>query len=104
MRSPPKSLHARKLLVASVGVATINYVAAACGIVETGTTSGNLPAPVPSDASRSDAIPVTSGNLPSPAPYDAATDVLQDAREDAIPPTSGNLPSPVPIDASKSDG
>jgi hypothetical protein len=32
----------RKLLIASVGVATVNYVLAGC---ETGATSGNLPAP-----------------------------------------------------------
>lgn len=69
---------ARKLLVAAVGVATVNLAAAACG----GETSGNLPAPIPidsaTDAPPDTGIPPTSGNLVGPGPVDAA-----DAGEDA---------------------
>lgn len=71
-------LVARKLLVAAVGVATVNYVGvAACGgksetTSSSGTsgtppTSGNLPAPTAEP-------PPTSGNLPAPPPQDAAAD------------------------------
>jgi hypothetical protein len=90
MKASPKKLTARKLLVASVGVATINYVAIACnGLTDSPTnppTSGNLPAPQPTETA-----PPTSGNLPAPPPVD----VYQP------PPTSGNLPSPVPLDAGR---
>ena len=72
---------ARKLLVAAVGVATVNLAAAACG---NGATSGNLPAPIPTD-SATDApdtgIPPTSGNLVGPGPVDAAD--AADAGDDA---------------------
>ena len=68
-----KKLSPRKLLVAAIGVATVNYVAAvAC----TPPTSGNLPSPRPEtpDAASSstphDLVP-TSGNLPAPVPRDA---------------------------------
>lgn len=79
MKKPPKTLVARKLLVAAVGVATVNLAAAACGNNE---TSGNLPAPNPTDSAVESApdtaIPPTSGNLVGPGPVDAA-----DAGEDA---------------------
>jgi hypothetical protein len=105
MRQPSK---ARKLLVASVGVATINYVAA-CG--REAVTSGNLVAPAPNSAEAptgaEDAgvlvaggtgglptIPPTSGNLVAPpptAPAPTAPPVID------TPPTSGNLmPPPEP--------
>ncbi len=68
---PPKKPFApRKLLVAAVGVATINYIAIACG----GTTDGN--------GSSSGTNPPTSGNLPAPMV------------DSAPPPTSGNLAPP----------
>lgn len=78
MRKPNVS---RKLLVASVGVAAVNYMVAC----DKPPTSGNLPAPqivdaappVPSD------IPPAAGNLPAPPP--SAT---------IIAPTSGNLMAP----------
>lgn len=79
MKKPPRALVARKLLVAAVGVATVNLAAAACG---NGATSGNLPAPIPDDSATDSAadtgIPPTSGNLVGPGPVDAA-----DAGEDA---------------------
>ena len=80
----PKNLFAsRKLLVAAVGVATINYVAVACS---SPATSGNLVAPRDEDASSQPdtAIPPTSGNLAPPPDaglYDAAD--AADAADDA---------------------
>ena len=69
----PRSFVPRKLLVAALGVATINYVAGvACG----GATDGN--------GSTSGDYPPTSGNLPSP----------QERDQYVPPPTSGNLPAP----------
>lgn len=78
MKTPPKKLTPRKLLVASVGVATLNYVAVACNGLDT--TSGNLPSPQPTSTSP------TSGNLPAPEPspdprLDAGSDT--DAASDA---------------------
>ena len=75
----------RKLLVASLGVATLTYVAC------TSPSSGNLM--FPDDAAAADAKadgPVTSGNLMPPPPVDAAADA---------PVTSGNLMPPPPFDA-----
>ena len=106
MRQPSKS---RKLLIASVGVATINYVAA-CG--HESVTSGNLVAPLPNHAGApasvedaavlsvagtggssgnggAAAIPPTSGNLVAPPTLPP--------RPMDTPPTSGNLmPPPTP--------
>ena len=68
---PPKKPFApRKLLVAAVGVASINYIAMACG----GTTDG----------SGSSGNPPTSGNLPAPTGQ----------VDSGPPPTSGNLAPP----------
>ena len=50
----------RKLLVASIGVATVSYVAIACRETP---VSGNLPAPPPPTET-----PPVSGNLPAPPP------------------------------------
>lgn len=81
----------RKLLVAAIGVATINYLTTACGKTP---TSGNLPAPQPTDQ-----VPVT-GNLPAPPPQDAAPP------EPTAPPITGNAPVPSPPaqDAAKPKG
>jgi len=70
----------RKLLVAAVGVASINYVAVACGGATDGgsptpPTSGNLPAPMV------DRPPATSGNLA--APLDAGRFDAADADDSA---------------------
>lgn len=101
-----KTARARKLLVASVGVAAISYVACSTE------TSGNLMAPYDSDAGsrrrhrrRQADAPPTSGNLMPPPPADAAADATDasDAGADTgVPPTSGNLMPPPP--ASASDG
>ena len=101
---PSRKLRARKLLVASVGVAAISYVACSTE------TSGNLMAPYDSDAGadagtadgKADAPP-TSGNLMPPPPADAAADATDASDADAdtgVPPTSGNLMPPPPADAS----
>ena len=73
--SKPKSRAPRKLLVAALGVAAVNYVAAtACGGAADKTTDAST---VPTT------YPPTSGNLPAPFPPDAHP-----------PPTSGNLAPP----------
>lgn len=76
----PKAYAPRKLLVAAVGVATISYVAAACGELDGGPpTSGNLMAPT-----EDRYVPPTSGNLPAPPPVDASADAdASDADADA---------------------
>ena len=86
---PPKKPFApRKLLVAAVGVASINYIAIACGGTTDGgastnpPTSGNLPAPMVDSAP-----PPTSGNLAPPPDaglFDAAdaADAADDAETD----------------------
>ena len=72
----PKKLAPRKLLVAALGVATVNYAAIAC--TPSPPTSGNLPAPT--------AVPdVPEAGAPVKPP----------------PPTAGNLPAPMPVDAGK---
>jgi hypothetical protein len=83
----------RKLLVAALGVATVNYVVA-CG---KNVTSGNLPAPQPTPDTGVVTPPVV-GNLPAPVPQDAAPTATAPTPS-SIPPTSGNLPAPVPQDA-----
>lgn len=78
--SPPaRTFVPRKLLVAALGVATINYVGvAACGntsdddMKRLAPTSGNLPSQPPPDDQY--VPPPTSGNLPAPPPMDAAAD------------------------------
>jgi hypothetical protein len=61
VRWATRGRESRKLLVASLGVATINYVATGCEVPE---TSGNLPAPPPNYNSVSSYGPGPStGNL-----------------------------------------
>ena len=77
-KKPPKPLVGRKLLVAALGVATVNYVAVTgCGGKEEQSSSG-----FPSSSSGTSGNPPTSGNLPGPDP------------DAMVPPTSGNLPAP----------
>jgi hypothetical protein len=96
---PQRQRKRKRLLVASVGVATISFMALHAGC--------------------SDDEPVGSGNLLPPAPVDASTDpaiardAASDASSDALvssgnlvappPPTSGNLLPPAPVDASAQD-
>jgi hypothetical protein len=75
----------KKLLVASIGVATVSYVA--CSNTE---TSGNLAAPPGSDAASdapTDAFfgAETSGNLVAPPPPDASADAAKDGAADGAP-------------------
>jgi hypothetical protein len=82
-KTPVRRFLPRKLLVAALGVATINYVGVvACGGATTEDTNGD---------GIKDNRPPTSGNLPAP----------DGSRFDRYvpPPTSGNLPAPPPIDA-----
>lgn len=64
----PTPRHRRKLLVASIGVATLNYVGVNCG-----SSSG-------------------SGNL-APPPYDASAEAAGDAEVDAATDAAGDAPS-----------
>ena len=86
MRHPSKS---RKLLIASVGVATINYVAA-CG--REPVTSGNLVAPLPSNAGGPASVEDTGVLVVAGAGNTGGTGGAA-----AIPPTSGNLVAPPPL-------
>ena len=79
----------KKLLVASIGVATVSYVA--CSNTE---TSGNLVAPPGSDAASdapADAISdvffggETSGNLAPPPPPQGTPDAAKDGTADGAP-------------------
>ncbi len=74
----PKKVRSRKLLVAAIGVATVNLAGLACSEQS---TSGNLPAPNPVDAAQQDSAqpPPTSGNLVAPPPVDAGPDVVDAA-------------------------
>lgn len=84
---------ARKLLVASIGIATVSYIGCADTFGDP-PTSGNLPAPrCPEECQVADAgdagdahfdtgIPPTSGNLPAPPPMDGGNDA-SDASHDA---------------------
>lgn len=92
-------LNARKLLVAGVGVAAVNY-AIACSSNE---TSGNLVPVEPDDAGEKDAAEdafVGSGNLVPPEPEDAGDASIKDASDADAFIGSGNLVPPDP-DAGK---
>lgn len=90
MREPRLS---RKLLIASVGVATINYVAACVHEPE---TTGNLVAPPLSSAGAQGS---TEGSVPVAGGVGGAVGVGSGAGsngEVTVPPTSGNLVAPPP--------
>jgi hypothetical protein len=78
----------RSLLVASVGIATVSYVLAACG-KDQHPISGNLPAPDPTPS----VTPVT-GNLTAPPPMDAAPTPMDAAPTATAPPITGNQTAP----------
>ena len=72
VKPSPRSFLPRKLLVAALGVATINYVGlTACG----GATEGS--------GTNKDDYPPTSGNLPAPVYPDASADAATDAADAA---------------------
>lgn len=77
----------RKLLVASIGVATVSYVVAEAGCRTSTITSGNLPAPPPADTAPP---PPVVGNLPAPPPMESP------ATPDAGPPTRPTTPTRPP--------
>lgn len=78
----PRTLAPRKLLVAAVGVATVNFVAVGC--VLNNETSGNLMGlPNTTDAAPDRGVPPTSGNLMAPPPQDAASEADADDAGDA---------------------
>jgi hypothetical protein len=83
----PPTYTPRKLLIAAIGVATINYVACK----EATPTSGNLPAP--REMQDAQPTPVT-GNLPAPPPPQPEAGPII-----PVPPVAGNLPAPQPRDA-----
>jgi hypothetical protein len=115
--SDRKELKGRKLLIASVGLATMSYVG--CKLTDGSTTGNLLPPPdaAPSDL-RAEASPPPlppTGNLVPPPPTDAkdighdasdgrdgAGDAPLDSTPDRIPPV-GNLLPPPPMDGG-SDG
>ncbi len=93
----------RKLLVAAVGVATLNYLAVAC--TPSPPTSGNLPAPTTEPDTGAPPpptnVPPTSGNLPAPQPVDAApAPVAVDASTTTSTAPSGSA-SPLPTASNK---
>lgn len=93
---PPK-FAPRKLLVAAVGVATLNYLAAtAC----TPPTSGNLPAPTAEPDTgappQPTSPPPTSGNLPAPQPTATAPVPTASSTADASTTTAVPSASAVP--------
>lgn len=73
--------------MASVGIATVSYVLAACG-KDQHPVSGNLPAPEPTPTQTT---PPVTGNLPAPPPVDAAP-----TAPTAPPPVTGNQTAPPP--------
>jgi len=92
---PPRILKGRKLLVASIGVASVSYVTGCSAFSDPGNspTSGNLLAPPAQVVDNP--LPPTSGHLvgppevppPPPPPVTPSLDA-------GLPPTSGNLVSP----------
>ena len=92
MSARPLRLEGRKLLVAAVGVATINYVGVAC---RDRATSGNLPTVQGYDASVNEAG-ATDAGASNTADADAILGVLQGGGgiDATIPGTVGNLPAP----------
>jgi hypothetical protein len=106
----PMNVRTKKLLVATVGVASVSYLACSsssspttagdaasdAAVADQFVSSGNLVGPLP-DASAPEAF-MTSGNLVAPLPEaspDAPADAAGDAQRDAFI-GSGNLVAPLP--------
>ncbi|HXN33804.1 MAG TPA: hypothetical protein VN894_18170 [Polyangiaceae bacterium] len=101
---------ARKILVASVGVATVSYVSA--GTACSSSSSSPASEPTLDGATTNDGAPTEDvvftgpeGNLMAPPPQDAQGDVATDAPEDVLDldhvsyGPEGNLMAPPPADA-----
>jgi len=82
----------KKLLVATVGLAAINYVGCSSSN-DPGSDDGSADASVTDAATQEDSM-ISSGNLVGPIPDDAS---VEDAAEEMI--SSGNLVPPPPEDA-----
>jgi hypothetical protein len=83
----------KRLLIAAVGVASVNYVTAGCG--DSGTANA------PSSSSSVDAGPDTFipvGNLAPPPRDAAAADATQDATADATSDAAGDVVTDAPED------
>jgi hypothetical protein len=95
--NPPRPQKGRKLLIASLGLATASYLG--CDGIG-GETSGNLlPPPINDGGSETKPPDTWVGNLLPPPPNDAGKEVgapdAEDARTDA-PDGSGDGPKDVP--------
>jgi hypothetical protein len=101
IRAARRKLPGRKLLVASIGVATINY-AAACGY-KSGAASSDVQPPTAMDPGTKNPVPPTSGNLappnpPPPNPPPTAANLVAPP-PNMFPPTAANLVAPPLLDA-----
>jgi hypothetical protein len=86
----PRKVPGRKLLVASIGVAAVSYVACS----SSSEVGGNAGADAGSHDAAADAFQ-SSGNLAPPPPHDAGMDSdISDALQ--VFETSGNLAPPPP--------
>jgi hypothetical protein len=92
-RAARRKLPGRKLLVASIGVATMNY-AAACGYKSSADTSSNVQPPAAVDPGTKDPVPPTSGNLAPPNPPNPPPTAANLVAPPIVPPTSGNMVPP----------
>lgn len=103
-RGTRRKLPGRKLLVASIGLATINY-AAACGYKSSG-EPGKVTPPAAMDPGKQPPPP-TSGNLVGPPPTAANLVAPPNPPPSSgnlvPPPTAANLVAPPPWDAGRPD-
>jgi hypothetical protein len=72
----------RKILIASIGVATLNYVGVSCGSTERGSAFDAGPGAETSVDTAIDQFEVV-GNFVAPAPNDATSDATADVVDDA---------------------
>ncbi len=102
MNEPKKKL-GRKLLVATVGLATINYVAACGSSVSSESTDAGSDAKIDSGISSGNLVPpdtgvpgpdISSGNLVPPDTGEVDTGAVEDTREPPFEIGSGNLVPP----------
>jgi hypothetical protein len=104
----------RKILIASIGVATLNYVALSCGGKTTGSSFNVDSGDSTGTADTGSDQFLSVGNFVAPQPpSDATTDAIDDfpvANLVAIPPDAiddfpvANLVAPPPMDSGKEGG